>query len=171
MTAYLETDRLRLRAPTHDDAHALASARSCDFVMRYNLYRPSTAEEIVEELESFEHIVIERRDTGELVGCISLRDDSLRYHIDSLEIQAWLAEKFAGQGYMTEALGALIPRLFSEREIDLLSARIMSGNTASVRLVERLGFRNEGCIRRAVRHYDGRVLDMLVYSICRSDLN
>lgn len=171
MTAYLETDRLRLRAPTPDDAHALAVERSCDFVMRYNLYRPSTAEEIAEELEAFEHIIVEKSDTGELVGCISLRDDALRYHIDSLEIQAWLAERFAGQGYMTEALRALIPRLFTEREIDLLSVRIMSANTASVRLVEGIGFKKEGCIRRAVRHYDGRVFDMLVYSITRSDLD
>ena len=68
MTAYLETARLRLRATPPDDAHALAVERSCDFVMRYNLYRPSTAEEIAEELEVFEHIIVEKSDTGISIG-------------------------------------------------------------------------------------------------------
>ncbi|MFQ7170835.1 MAG: GNAT family N-acetyltransferase [Thomasclavelia ramosa] len=46
---------------------------------------------------------------------------------------------------MYEALQAIIIKLF-EQEIDI-SARVFKENTASARLLEKLGFQYEGCLR------------------------
>jgi len=165
MSVYIETERLILREPSCDDAEALARSRSTEFVMRYNLYRPSTREQICRELECYEHILLVSKEDNRLIGCISIRDDDFRYHVDSVLIQAWLTEENARQGYMSEALRAMLRELFCVRNHERVSAQIMSENIASIKLVESLGFIREGYLKRAVRCYDGRVLDVCLYSL------
>src|SRR5262249_14973211 len=50
----------------------------------------------------------------------------------------------SGQGYMTEGLRAVVSRAFHVLRLHRLEANIQPGNTHSQRLVQRLGFRNEG---------------------------
>lgn len=167
MDFYIETERLILRTPTHEDAEDLARCRSTDFVMRYNLYRPCSKEQICRELECYEHFALVTKENNRIIGCISLRDDDFRYHMDSVLIQAWLTEENARRGYMSEALRALLHELLCVRRHERVSAQIMSENTASIRLVESLGFEREGYLKRAIKCYDGRVFDLCLYSLDR----
>ncbi len=167
MELYVETERLILRSANPEDAEELARARSTDFVMRYNLYRPCSAEQILTELECYEHFVLLARGRERIIGCISLRDDDVRYHVDSVLIQAWLTEDNARRGYMTEALRALLCELLTVRSHERVCARIMSENEASIRLVEGLGFEREGYLTRAVLAYDGIVHDVCLYTLDR----
>ena len=50
----------------------------------------------------------------------------------------------AGQGYMSEGLGLVLRYAFEQLRLHRLDAQIQPGNHASLRLVRRLGFRNEG---------------------------
>lgn len=50
----------------------------------------------------------------------------------------------AGQGYMSEGLGLVLRYAFEQLRLHRLEAQIQPGNLASVRLVQRLGFRSEG---------------------------
>lgn len=50
-----------------------------------------------------------------------------------------------GQGLMTEALGAAIDFAFDRLHLHRIEANIMPRNTASQRVVEKLGFVREGC--------------------------
>ena len=50
----------------------------------------------------------------------------------------------AGQGYMSEGLGLVLRYAFEQLGLHRLDAQIQPGNHASLRLVRRLGFRNEG---------------------------
>ncbi|MFC0697054.1 GNAT family N-acetyltransferase [Paraburkholderia humisilvae] len=58
---------------------------------------------------------------------------------------------FARTGLMTEALRAAIGFAFSELGLHRLEANIQPGNTASIALVRRLGFRQEGLSPRYLR--------------------
>lgn len=58
---------------------------------------------------------------------------------------------FARTGMMTEALRATVAYAFGELGLHRLEANIQPGNTASVELVRRLGFRLEGLSPRYLR--------------------
>lgn len=53
-----------------------------------------------------------------------------------------------GQGYMQEALAALVAHAFGQLHLHRIEANIMPRNQASIRVVEKLGFVCEGLSRR-----------------------
>ena len=55
------------------------------------------------------------------------------------------------QGYLTEALKKGIAIMFEEYGLHRIEANIMPRNTRSLRLVEKLGFENEGLARRYLK--------------------
>jgi ribosomal-protein-alanine N-acetyltransferase len=52
----------------------------------------------------------------------------------------------AGQGYMSEGLGLVLRYAFGPLRLHRLDAQIQPSNHASLALVRRLGFRNEGLL-------------------------
>ncbi|HET7839220.1 MAG TPA: GNAT family N-acetyltransferase [Rectinemataceae bacterium] len=60
-----------------------------------------------------------------------------------------LSPRFWGKGYAFEACGAVLARLATVHSVREIRAEIDSRNTASIRLVERLGFRREAFRERA----------------------
>ena len=167
MEFYQETPRLILRSPADSDAEALAAARSTDFVMKYNLYLPCDAQQIRKELALYEHVVLVQKEDQALIGCISIRDDDLRYRMDSVTLHAWLIRETAYRGYMAEALEVLFRELFVVRGHERIAVQIMSGNTASMRLAEKIGFEREGYLKQALRNHNGQVFDLALYSLDR----
>ena len=59
-----------------------------------------------------------------------------------------LAPTHTGQGYMTEAVAALVRFAFGPLGLHRLEANIMPRNTPSLRVAKRLGFTEEGLARR-----------------------
>ncbi len=59
-----------------------------------------------------------------------------------------LARTAVGQGYATEAIREAIRFLFAEYGLHRIEANILPDNEPSIRLVNRLGFREEGFFRR-----------------------
>lgn len=160
---YKETERLILRTPTPNDASELASARSTEFVMRYNLYEECDKEQILRELDSYDHVLLAEKESKKIIGCISLRDDPVRYHTDSVTLHAWLIEEMAYKGYMAEALNEIINELFLVYQ--RISVQIFSQNTASLRLAKKLGFEEEGYIKQAVKNKKGEIFDVVLLSL------
>ena len=163
-----KTPRLTIREATLRDAAILAKKRSTPFVMRYNLYEPCEAAQIAKEIADYPHVLLENRTTGEVIGVISLRDDDFRYHIEAKEMAAWLAEEYAGQGLMSEAIPPVMDHIF-KHNIERISIRIFAENKASIRLAEKLGFTREGYLARAVKNKDGGVFDVVLYSLSKDD--
>jgi ribosomal-protein-alanine N-acetyltransferase len=60
----------------------------------------------------------------------------------------WMGEPFARQGYMTQAVRALIPFAFGPLRLHRLEAACIPTNGASSRLLEKCGFAREGLARR-----------------------
>ena len=162
----LRTERLLLTPPTAEDAPALTRIQNTDFVLRYNAMERWDEQRMRGWIErnALRQIVLRRREDPSPIGLVGLAADSLRYGVDSLELNCYLAEDYARQGYMKEALACVLRQLFNAGA-ERVAARAFAPNIASRRLLESLGFRQEGLLRRAVRGYGGLVFDDTLYSI------
>jgi RimJ/RimL family protein N-acetyltransferase len=61
-----------------------------------------------------------------------------------------LARLYWKQGIMTEAIEALLRFGFEVRNLHRIEARVRRGNEASMRLLRRLGFQEEGLLRECL---------------------
>ncbi|MDX6248151.1 MAG: hypothetical protein QOF10_1511 [Kribbellaceae bacterium] len=75
---------------------------------------------------------------------------------------------YQGNGYATEAVRGLLDHLFVERNLHRVAAECDARNASSARLLERVGFRQEG-LRRAATWFKGEWTDDLVFGLLRSD--
>lgn len=95
------------------------------------------------------------------------------HHLDpacwyQAEIGYWLARPYWRRGYMHEALREFLAHLFGTIGLARLYAGVLPGNTASVGLLERLGFTYEATLRQHVRK-QGRYTDLVQFSLLASD--
>jgi [ribosomal protein S5]-alanine N-acetyltransferase len=79
-----------------------------------------------------------------------------------------LAESAAGHGYMSEALRAAIQWGWSEMNLNRIEAQVHQENGASIRSLERLGFKYEGLLRQ-VGYWGGVHHDLCQYSLLRQE--
>ncbi len=108
-----------------------------------------------------------RRQDKALVGGVSL--SHLRRGVaQSASLGYWIGAGFARQGYMSEALGCLIPFAFRRLGLHRLDAACLPDNEASRRLLARLGFSGEGRARAYLR-IAGAWQDHLLFSLLDND--
>lgn len=60
----------------------------------------------------------------------------------------WVGERFTRQGYMYDAVRALIPFIFKTLGLHRIEAACLPANEPSISLLNKLGFRQEGLARR-----------------------
>lgn len=73
-----------------------------------------------------------------------------------------------GNGYAYEAMNAVISHAFARMELERIWARLHAGNSACMRLLDRLGFSFEGRLSGHVVR-DGARRDCLIYGKLRGD--
>lgn len=112
---------------------------------------------------------IREKDTGKIVGHISLDDDKRREDVNSKEMGYNLAYDCWGKGYMTEAARAVMDYGFEEFGLVVMSICTGPDNKRSQRVIEKCGFKFEGIQRRGYHILDGTDRDNLVYSILREE--
>ncbi len=83
------------------------------------------------------------RDSGAMTGLVTL-DTIVRGRFQSASISYGAFALAAGRGYMTEGVRLMLWYAFQELRLHRVEASIQPGNEASLRLVRRLGFRQEG---------------------------
>ena len=149
----LETDNLYLRAIVPDDAADLLRVFGDEEVTRYyDLYtmtEMAEAEDMVEffaesfELERGIRWGIARKTDNILIGTCGYV--WLRPHRG--EIGYELRRDSWGQGIMAEAVHAIVEFGFAELGLNRIEALVMVENAASTRLLNKLGFTQEGILR------------------------
>ncbi|MFE0631356.1 GNAT family N-acetyltransferase [Streptomyces sp. NPDC058864] len=171
-----QTPRLRLRRFRPDDAPDLAAYRSDPAVARYQGWSapvsPKEAADLVEgfaaadpEEPGWFQYAVELAATGELIGDIGVCLHTNRMQAD---LGFTLGRAHQGHGYATEAVTALLDRLFTGRGLHRVSAECDARNTASARLLERVGFRLEG--RRPAHSWiKGEWTDDLLFGLLAGD--
>jgi RimJ/RimL family protein N-acetyltransferase len=93
--------------------------------------------------------------------------------LNNAAIQEWeigwsIQRQYWGLGYATEAARGVLARAFGELEARRVVAFCHTGNLASVRVMEKLGMRQEGRLRQ-VRWLDGRWNDEFLYAILQHE--
>lgn len=170
---YLETARLSLRPPTPADVDDFMEFRNSEFVLRYNAMTPKSREETLSQFTSqpkeWRTLLMELKATGKVIGAVFWEEDSLRWGVDSRELSYFLSESYARQGYMKEALRALIAHLFETENLTCVAARSFAPNTASRALLTSLGFHQDGLVRKCVKGYGGVIFDDALYSLFREE--
>jgi ribosomal-protein-alanine N-acetyltransferase len=81
----------------------------------------------------------------------------------------WVGERFARQGYMFDAVRALIPFIFRTLGLHRIEAACLPSNDASRSLLTKAGFRQEG----VARHYlqiNGEWQDHLLFALLSEDV-
>lgn len=81
----------------------------------------------------------------------------------SAEIGYWIAESHWGMGIATKALQELSMLVFQNTDIVRLQAHVFGGNIASVKVLEKVGYRLEGILRKSIFKH-GMFMDSSLYA-------
>jgi RimJ/RimL family protein N-acetyltransferase len=172
----LTTKRLRLRAPSPSDAAALVSVLGDPEVTRYhNMPTITTLTEAQSALERLEQRyavrdtirwAIEPVGHGEMIGTVGL----LRFDFEQrrAEVGYELARPWWGRGLAPEAVAAVIRYGFSVLRLHRIEAGVLPGNDASVRVLQKLGFLEEGT-RRDYLYFKGHFHSFRWFSLLETD--
>jgi ribosomal-protein-alanine N-acetyltransferase len=172
----LETKRLILRELKMADARALFRFLSDKEVMRYYDRRVFASLEEVQRSIERHRFRLERNEgirwgitikgRNEVVGNCGYFWD---WHDFRGEISYALARAYWNQGIMTEALTALIYHGFELWPLHRIEANVSEKNLGSLRVLQKLGFREEGTRRE--RLFEGNEFhDQKMLALLRSDI-
>jgi len=103
-----------------------------------------------------------------LLGGITLSNVT-RGMTQTATIGYWMGERFSNHGHMSAAVSALTPFAFTALRLHRLEAACLPHNHASMRLLEKVGFRREGLARGLVC-INGRWQDHIVFALLSEDL-
>mgnify|MGYP001765524426 CR=1 FL=1 len=120
----------------------------------------------IEQDEAYPFFVV-LKDQQTLVGGLTL-GNIRRGAAQSGTLGYWMGEAFAGKGLMSTAV-ALVCRLgFLHLKLERIEAACLPENAASIRLLEKSGFRREGLARQYL-DIAGRRRDHLLYALLAGD--
>lgn len=118
--------------------------------------------------EKNERFMIELKDEGKCIGTIHLSDVSGR-KVPAIELGYGVCPSYQGKGYATEALKAVIDICFNQAGIEMVVTKILSQNSASKRVAEKLGFTKEGIIHKGAKYPPLGIVDYESYYLDRKD--
>jgi RimJ/RimL family protein N-acetyltransferase len=101
--------------------------------------------------------------TRTLVGSSGLH--RIDWDVPRFEIGYWCRTRFAGRGYVTEAVRGISAFAFEALGARRLEIRCDSRNLPSAKVAERAGFRLEGELRNNELDTSGHLRDTLVYAM------
>jgi len=108
-------------------------------------------------------------DSDNIVGGLTL-SNVRRGVAQTCALGYWIGAPYAGKGHMTAAVTAIIPHVFKTLQLHRLEAACLPFNEASVRLLNRSGFNEEGYARRYLR-INGKWQDHLLFGLIADDMN
>lgn len=176
-TVRIDTERLALRRFMESDIDdAYSNYGSDPEVGRYINFTPC---DTLEGTREFIHIHLKKymEDPdfygwaltldGVVIGTVSLFEVDL--FNESCEIGYSLGSRWCGKGYMTEAVSAVIDFAIHDLQMHRVQATCHPDNTASQRILEKVGMRFEGVMRDSQKNKDGSFTDLRLYAIISED--
>ena len=147
MKYLIKTERLFIRLAEPEDAEDIFSYRS-DFA------------------ENQFQVAIVLVDENRLIGDMGI---SFTNHNNmQTEIGCTLHKDYQKKGYATEALKAMVDYLFGTLDKHRIIASVDPRNTASIRLIERLGFRKEAHFKESY-YLRGNWVDDMIYAKLKTE--
>lgn len=177
----LRGNRVYLRQPRTEDWRGWAEVRSAsraflepweprwpkDALSRAAFRRRLRRQERDRREDSGYSFFIFRRSDDELLGGMTLSNVQ-RGITMSCNLGYWIGVQHARQGLMTEAVRCVLPFVFETLGLNRLEAACLPNNVASRRLLEGLGFVEEGYARGYLR-INGEWHDHVLFAILSQD--
>jgi ribosomal-protein-alanine N-acetyltransferase len=174
-------DRVTLRAPQMSDYAEWAALRdaSREFLTPWeptwppdDLTRASYRRRIRRYAEDQRSdlaypLFVFRKSDNALVGGLTLANIR-RGCAQAGNLGYWMGAAYSRQGYMTAAVRLVIPFAFETLRLHRIEAACIPANVASIRLLEKTGFRREGFAQEYLC-IDGAWQDHLLYARLRHD--
>ena len=177
----LVTERLVLRLPDHADFRAWAALRaaSVDFLRPWEpswsddhltrrafTLRVHWARRVAAQGSALPLFLFRQSDNA-LVGAITL-DHIRRGPAQAGTVGYWVGAPCARQGYMSEAIRAVVHHAFTDMNLSRIEAACLPENAASRAVLEKSGFKYEG-VAQAYLQIDGRWRNHVLYANLRGD--
>lgn len=172
MFPILETERLRLREITEEDAEAIFSYFSQDIVTRFYGQESFVS---IEQAKSFVELFsknfaekrgirwgIERKGIKGIIGTIGLNAWMPKHK--RAEIGYDLHPVYWRKGYTSEAAEKVLSYGMKELGLTRIGAIVFVENTASNQMIKKLGFQREGVLKNYI-YQNGVPYDTYVYSL------
>ena len=179
LTRNLSTIRLLLKEITWDDLqtiHAIHSRPEVDEFATLGIprneedtkdyMRPYINNEGRSIKKSYAWLVY-RKEENVVVGLVGMHNSLDRFNRG--EIWYKLLPEAWGKGYATEAASRIIEFGFNELKLHRIEAGVATMNSASIKVLEKLGMRREG-LKRKVLPIRGEWVDNFHYAILEEDL-
>jgi len=170
----IKTNNLTLGPIREQNAQAIFKYRSDPSVYQFQRWQPQDIDDVHRFIKKFSPIAIligkwnqlgiflstENKLLGDCGFCLTEeRQVKIGYTIDP---------QYQQKGYATEAVTGLIEYLFSHLNIHRVTAHTDPMNLASQKVVQKLGFRQEGHFRKSLRIGD-KWFDDLVFALLKEE--
>jgi ribosomal-protein-alanine N-acetyltransferase len=138
-----------LRFPSSEDFAEFTALNKSSRKFHRNLVAPPTDEKSFNDflnrntLETDRCFLICRAEDGAIVGGAAL-SQIFRKVFQNAYLGYYLAEKYTGKGYMTEAVELVLRYAFKELKLHRVEANVQPENKSSIAVLQRCGFRREG---------------------------
>ena len=168
----MSTARLTLRRATVEDADAVLSYRGSPSVSEWMGTPPADFHARFAAPERLDLLLIVERE-GSVIGDLMVKIEDA-WSPPQLASQAkgaqaelgWaLRPEETGKGYATEAVEATLRLCFDDLDLHRVTAGCFVANTASYRLMERVGMRRETFTLKNALHPSGEWLDSYGYAL------
>ena len=177
----IDTERMVLRPPMHVDFRPWSDLRrqSAEFLQPWepswsadHLTRKGFVNRVYWANRSISQgtavpLFLIRREGNRVIGAITL-DNIRRGPSQAGTIGYWIGAEFSRQGYMQEALTALVHYAFEVLDLSRLESACLPENAASRALLEKCGYKYEG-VAQSYLQINGRWRNHVLYANLRSD--
>jgi ribosomal-protein-alanine N-acetyltransferase len=177
----VETERMTLRLPQHSDWRAWAAVRaeSAEFLAPWepvwspdHLSRRAFTNRVYWAARALGQgtavpLMMIRRSDQALLGAITL-DNIRRGPAQAGTLGYWIGAAHARQGFMREAILAVVHHAFAALDLSRIEAATLPENAASRRLLEGCGFKYEG-VAQSYLQIGGRWRTHVLYANLRHD--
>ena len=175
------TARLSLRLPEHRDFREWAKLRhqSRAFLSPWepiwaadHLSRASFTNRVYWSQRAVKNgnavpLFVFHKEAGQLVGAITL--DNIRRGPSQVgTIGYWVGQQYARQGFMSEAIIAMVAHAFGALDLSRVESACLPDNVASRGVLEKAGFKYEGVAQSYIQ-INGRWRNHVIYAALRGD--
>ncbi|SEK19079.1 GNAT family N-acetyltransferase [Pacificibacter marinus] len=177
----IETERMTLRLPVHGDYNVWRGLRaqgveylqpweptwSPDHLSRKGFTnRVYWAQRSVVSQTALP-LFLTRRSDNQVMGALTL-DNIRRGPAQAGSVGYWIGFEYARQGYMREALEAVVHYAFTKLDLSRIEAGCLPENVASRGVLEKAGFKYEG-VAQSYLQINGRWRNHVLYASLRND--
>lgn len=177
----IETERMTLRLPQHNDYRTWAALRerSAAFLTPWeslwtedHLSRKAFTNRVYWATRAQSQgtalpLLLIRRQDEALMGAITL-DNIRRGPVQSGTLGYWIGQPYARQGFMREAIQGVVHHCFTVLDLSRIEAACLPENAPSRGVLEKCGFKYEG-VAQSYLQIAGRWRNHVLYANLRGD--